>query len=142
MELNEMKRIMSLFFQAVNEKDAYLIENYLAEEIIWHDGCGGENGADIIFEWSKQDFIKGNILGGGGFHKTKTVNIQIAEGDKVFTLFTVEGVHDMGDCMGYPPTGKHIRYNAQYTARFEKGLITEIWATMDGHLLLNQLGVI
>jgi hypothetical protein len=139
MKIEEMKRIKSLLFQAANDKNVSLIENYLAEKIIWHKGCGGTNGADLIFEWSKQDFINGNVLGTGSFHKTKTINLQIAEGDKVFTLFTVEGVHDIGDCIGYLPTGKHIRYNAQYTARFEDGLIVEIWATMDGHLLLKQL---
>lgn len=48
----------------------------------------------------------------------------------------------MGDLMGYPPTGKYIRYNAQYTARFENGLIVEMWATMDGHIVLRQLGII
>lgn len=141
MDINEMKRIKSLLFQATNEKNASLIENFLADKIIWHDGCGGENGADVIFEWPKKDFINGNVLGIGSFSKTKTINLQLAEGDMVFTLFTVEGIHNEGDCAGYPPTNKHIRYNAQYTARFENGLIVEIWATMDGHLLLRQLGV-
>ena len=142
MEIKEMNRIAALLFQATNEKDGSLIEPYLAEKIIWHDGCDGTTGADVIFEWPKQDFINGNVLGCGGFNKTKSIVLQITEDDKVFTLFTVEGIHDVGDCMGYPATGKHIRYNAQYTARFESGLIVEIWATMDGHVVLKQMGII
>ena len=90
MDIEEMKRIKTLLFKATNEKDGSLIEKYLADKIKWHDGC------DVIFEWPKHDFINGNILGGGGFEKTKTINLQIAEGDKVFTLFTVEGIHDKG----------------------------------------------
>lgn len=142
MKLEEMKRIKALLFQATNEKNSSLIENYLADKIIWHDGCSGDNGSDIIFEWPKQDFISGNVLGVYSFDKTKTVNFQISEDDKVFTYFTVEGTHNSGELMGYPATGKHIRYNAQYTARFDNGLIVEIWATMDGHTVLKQLGII
>ena len=37
--------------------------------------------------------------------ETKTINLQIAEEDKVFTLFTVEGIHDTGKIWDYPPTG-------------------------------------
>jgi predicted nucleotidyltransferase len=90
----------------------------------------------------ERDFINANILGIGGFEKIKTINLQIAEGDKVFTLFTVEGIHDTGKIWDYPPEGKKIRYNAQYTAKFENGLIVEMWATMDGHTVLKQLGII
>jgi predicted ester cyclase len=81
-------------------------------------------------------------LGIGSFSRTKTVNIQIAEGDMVFTYFTVEGIHDTGEIMGYPATGKHIRYNAQYTVRVREETIIEIWATMDGHIILKQLGIV
>ena len=137
----EMKRIKTLLFQATNDRDSSIIEPYLSDKIIWHDGCDIATGADVVFEWNKQDFVNGNVLGIGGFERKKTIIIQIAEEDKVFTLFTVEGIHNVGNCMGYPPTNKHIRYNAQYTARFVNGLITEMWATMDGHILLKQLGV-
>ena len=142
MTATEMKKIKTLLFQATNEKDSSLIEPYLAEKIIWHDGCDGATGSDVVFEWPKQAFINGNVLGNVSFNKTKTIIMQVAENNKVFTLFIVEGVHDVGECMGYPAPGKRIRYNAQYTARFEEGLIVEIWATMDGHVVLKQMGVI
>jgi hypothetical protein len=142
MTIEKMKQIMALLFQAGNENNASLIENFLADKIRWHDGCDGKNGSDIIFDWPKQDFINGNILNIGSFQKTKTINFQIAEKDKVFTYFTVEGIHNKGNIWEYPPTGKKIRYNAQYTARFENDLIVEMWATMDGHILLKQLGII
>ena len=142
MNIEEMKRIKTLLFKATNEKNSSLIEKYLADKIKWHDGRDGNNGSDVIFEWPKSDYINGNILGGGGFEKTKTINLQIAEGDKVFTLFTVEGIHDKGKIWDYSSTGKKVRYNAQYTARFENGLIVEMWATCDGHTILKQIGII
>ena len=141
MKTEEMKRIMVLFFQAGNEQNSSLIENNIADSIKWHDGCDG-NGSDVVFDWPKQDFINGNILGRGGYKRTKTIIHQIAEEDKVSTLFIVEGIHDKGNIWQYPPTGKKVRYTAQYTARFENDKIVEIWATMDGHILLKQLGII
>jgi hypothetical protein len=48
MDVEEMKRIMTLLFEAVSEKDCSLIENYLANNIKWHDGCYGDNGTDVI----------------------------------------------------------------------------------------------
>ena len=142
MEIEEMKRIKTLLFKATNEHNGSLIEKYLSDKIKWHDGCDGKDGSDVIFDWPKQDFINGNILGLGGFDKKKTINFQIAEGDKVFTYFTVEGIHDKGNIWNYPPTEKKLRYNAQYTARFENGLIVEMWATCDGHIILRQLGIV
>jgi len=142
MDIDEMKRIKTLLFKATNEKDASIIENYLSDTIKWHDGCDGKNGSDVIFEWPKRDFINGNILSIGSFKKNKNIVFQIAEGDKVFTYFTVEGIHDKGNIWNYPPTGKKLRYNAQYTAKFENGLIVEMWATCDGHIILKQLGIV
>ena len=138
----EMKRIAALLFQATNEKDSSLIEPYLAEKLIWHDGCDGMTGADVVFEWPKQDFLNGNVLGKGGSPKEKSIVMQIAEDDKVFTYFTVMMTHNSGDLFGYPPTGRKVRYNAQYTTRFEDNLIVEVWATADGHVALKQMGIL
>ncbi|MDR0497267.1 MAG: ester cyclase [Treponema sp.] len=140
----EMKRIMVLFFHAADEKNSSLIENYLANSIIWHDGCYGENGSDVIFNLSKQEFINFAILGSGrfGFEKSISLNFHIAEGDKIFTHFTYEGIHDKGNIWTYPPTGKKVRFSALYTTRFENGLIAEIWATFEGSTILHQLGIV
>ncbi|MDR0447620.1 MAG: ester cyclase [Treponema sp.] len=107
-------------------------------------GLNGKNGSDVIFNWSKQDFINFTILGDGnfGFKKSISLNFHIAEGDKIFTHFTYEGVHDKGNILTYSPTGKKVRFNALYTTRFENGLITEIWATFEGSTILHQLGIV
>ena len=64
------------------------------------------------------------------------------KGDKVFTLFTVEGILDKGKIWDYSSTGKKVRYNTQYTARFENVLIVEMWVTCYGHTILKQIGII
>ena len=134
-----MKRIAALFFQARNERNRSLIENYLADEIIFNAGCG-KDGKEMSFKNSKEHHIYYHILQSEDFYTNKTIVFQIAEEDKVSTYFTVEGTHDK-TYMGRPPTGNHVRYNAQYTMRFENDLIAEIWATGDLHILFQQIGV-
>ena len=140
MELKEMKRISALYFQAINEKNKSLIENYLADEIIFNIGYNKEK-EYMSFKNPKEHTIHYNILESGDFHKTKTIIFQVAEEDKVVNYFTVEGIHDV-IWAGHPPTGNKVRYNALYTFRFENGLIKEIWATGDIHVLMQQIGVL
>jgi predicted ester cyclase len=77
-----------------------------------------------------------------GFEKEKTINFQIAEGDKVFSHLTYEGVFDKGQIYVYPPNGKKVRFNALYAVRFENGLIVEIWVTLEGATILHQIGAV
>ena len=140
MDYNEMKIIMELPFQAVREKNSSLIENYINDNIKWHDGCYGENGSDVVLNWSKQDFL--NVIlnyGCFGFEKEKTINFQIAEGDKIFSHLTYEGIFDKGKIYIYSPNSKKVRFNALYVTRFENNLITEIWVTLEGATILHQI---
>ena len=143
MNNEEMKNIMALLFQAVREKNGSHIEKYISDNIKWHDGCYGENGSDIVLNWSKQDFMK-VILNNGcfGFEKERTINFQIAEGDRVFSHITYEGVFDKGKIYVYPPNDKKVRFNALYTTRFENGLIVEMWVTLEGATILHQIGAV
>ena len=47
-----------------------------------------------------------------------------------------------GNFLGYPATGKNVRFYATYTVKFKNGLIAEIWAIADGLLALKQIGAI
>ena len=138
-----MKKVMVLLFQAVIEKNCSLVEEYIGNNIKWHDGCYGENGADIVLDWSKQDFFK-VLLNNGcfGFEKEKTINFQIAEGDKVFSHITYEGIFNKGKIYVYPPNNKKVRFNALYTTRFENGLIVEMWVTLEGATILHQINAV
>ena len=48
---------------------------------------------------------------------------QVAEGDRVVTLLTVEGTND-GPFLGIPATGKHMRISGM-----------SMWRVVDGHLI-------
>ena len=143
MNSEEMKNVMGLLFQAVREKNGSLIEKYISDNIKWHDGCYGENSSDIVLNWSKQDFMK-VILNNGcfGFEKERTLNFQIAEGDRIFSHITYEGVFDKGNIYVYPPNNKKVRFNALYTTRFENCLIVEMWVTLEGATISHQIGAV
>ena len=143
MNNEEMKKVMELLFRTVREKNAFLVQEYIGNNIKWHDGCYGENGSDIVFNWSKHDFLK-VLLNNGcfGFEKEKIINFQIAEGDKVFSHLTYEGIFDKGNIYVYSPNGKKVRFNALYTTRFENGLIVEMWVTLEGATLLHQIDAV
>ena len=143
MNNEEMKKVMELLFRTVREKNAFLVQEYIGNNIKWHDGCYGENGSDIVLNWSKHDFLK-VLLNNGcfGFEKEKTINFQIAEGDKVFSHLTYEGIFDKGNIYVYSPNGKKVRFNALYTTRFENGLIVEMWVTLEGATLLQQIDAV
>jgi predicted ester cyclase len=140
MDLNEMKRITALYFRATNERDGSLINDYLADEIIFNIGCGKDR-KEMQFKNPKDHTIHYNIKQSESFYLKKTIVFQVAEGDMVVNYLTFEGIHDK-TWMGHKPTGNSVRYNGMYAFRFEDGLIKEIWATGDLHILMEQIGII
>ena len=65
----------------------------------------------------------------------------IAEGDRVVARNTVTGTH-RGEHMGRPPTGRSVRYDEMFMARFADGRIAEIWGVVDVLSQMRQLGLI
>jgi steroid delta-isomerase-like uncharacterized protein len=68
-----------------------------------------------------------------------TIDDLVAEGDKVAARITMRGTH-LGEFMGIPPTGKHVKFGGMYIARIQDGKITEHWSEEDSMGLLVQLG--
>jgi len=73
-----------------------------------------------------------------GYH---TVDVLIAEGDKVAGRITGYGTHE-GDLLGIPRTGKKIRMSGMVIWRIKRGKIVETWGVNDTLSLLQQLGVL
>jgi steroid delta-isomerase-like uncharacterized protein len=65
----------------------------------------------------------------------------VGEGDKVVWRVTASGTHN-GPFQGVPPTGKPVKFGAQYTFRFENGKIVERWSTIDRVTVLVQIGAL
>lgn len=69
------------------------------------------------------------------------VEDQIAEGDKVLTLITIQGTH-RGQFMQMAPTNKKISVEAFVLTRFENGRNVEGRVGLDRLALLQQLGTV
>ena len=69
-----------------------------------------------------------------------TINLQVAEGDKVVTHWTSQGTNK-GNLLGMPPTGKRATITGTTIDRIVGGKIVETWTTFDQVGMMQQLGV-
>jgi steroid delta-isomerase-like uncharacterized protein len=67
------------------------------------------------------------------------ISDQIAEGDKVTTVYTLEGTNT-GEFMGMPATGKQVRMRGISVYRIADGKLQEGWVQYDALGMLQQLG--
>lgn len=74
------------------------------------------------------------------------INDQVAEGDKVATVWTLKGTHqgDWESPIGtIAPTGKYVSYTGSTMLRVVEGRIVEVIGTNHDHLgLLQQMGAV
>jgi steroid delta-isomerase-like uncharacterized protein len=70
-----------------------------------------------------------------------TINLQVAEGDKVVTHWTAKGTNK-GSLFGMPATGKSATITGTTIDRIAGGKIVETWNTFDQVQMMQQLGVI
>lgn len=76
------------------------------------------------------------------FPDTKmTIELQIAEGDKVVTRWKAQGTHK-GELMGIPATGKQVTVTGIVIDRIVGGRIVESWGEFDQMGMMQQLGVV
>lgn len=76
------------------------------------------------------------------FPDTKmTIELQVAEGDKVVTLWKAQGTHK-GELMGIPATGKQVTVTGIAIDRIAGSKIVETWGQFDQMSMMQQLGVV
>jgi steroid delta-isomerase-like uncharacterized protein len=75
------------------------------------------------------------------FKQEFTLELLIAEGDKVAVLWTSRGTH-VGDFLGLPPTGKSYTIQGIDIHLLRDGRMAEHWDVVDVHSLLIQLGAL
>jgi steroid delta-isomerase-like uncharacterized protein len=71
----------------------------------------------------------------------RTIEQQIAEGDRVVTRFTDRGTH-RGELLGIPATGRAVTVSGINIDLIRDGKIAEIWHVEDLLGLLGQFGAI
>jgi predicted ester cyclase len=67
-----------------------------------------------------------------------TLDLEIADGDKVVHRVTVRGTHK-GDFMGIPATGKQVTWTETHILRFADNREVEHWGNADQSGLMMQL---
>lgn len=67
-----------------------------------------------------------------------SVELVVAEGDRVAVRFTLIGTHT-GDFWGVPPGGAPILVAAHVLMRLEDGRVAELWGEFDRMALMQQL---
>ena len=70
-----------------------------------------------------------------------TVEDQVAEGDKVVTRWTFNGIH-RGNLMGIAPTGRLVTTSGVMIDRIVRGKIAEEWEESDTLGMMQQLGAV
>jgi steroid delta-isomerase-like uncharacterized protein len=74
------------------------------------------------------------------FPKTKvTVDFQVAEGDKVVSHITYEGVHS-GEFQGIPASNNTVKTSGVAIQTIKNGRVVEEWNEFDTASMLQQMG--
>jgi len=132
----ENKALIRRYFEAIDQPNASpnLLDEYVDPHIVVHDPPPG---FPTDLEGLKKQFTMFQTST-PGYH---TVDVLIAEGDKVAGRITGYGTHE-GDLLGIPRTGKKIRMSGMVIWRIKRGKIVEAWGVNDTLSLLQQLGVL
>ena len=122
-------------FEAVNQKDVVVFDEWCAPGIVVHDQSQRQ-GLDAF----KQAFEEG-LTSFPDLHYT--ILDQIAEGEKSVVRYQVMGTHQ-AELRGIPATGKQFTVTGIMIIYRDAstGKVTDIWIQDDDLLQMQQLGVI
>jgi steroid delta-isomerase-like uncharacterized protein len=136
MTLQDNKAVSRRFFEDVwNEGNMDALQQLAATDIVLHDRDEGDlrglEAARALVSGYRSAFPDLNFA----------IEEQIAEGDKVATLWKATGTH-RGELMGIPPTEKHSITTGITLDRVADGKIAESKGVWDALGLMQQLGVL
>ena len=127
----------------IEEKNKAAVRN-------WFEEGWNKHNFDIMDEYFAPEFVNAN---GQNFDEFKqfistalaafpdihfTLDVQIAEGDKVATRWTFRGTHQ-GEFMGIAATGKQVTVTGINISRHTNGKYVEDWGNWDLLGLMEQL---
>ena len=116
-----------------NERRPEILDELQTVDVTYHGTSMNMNGIDEY----KQ--VYGSFL--SAFYDTQvTVELLIAEGDKVASRVSMTGIHK-GEFDGLPPTGNVFTVSAFTLFRLVEGKIIEEWESFDELGLMQQLGM-
>ena len=129
----ENEAIAALYWQEAVWGAQGTIAEIVAEDEVHHWGIGGDTeGFDAFAErWSLFNTAFPNL--------EFTVDLVVAEGDLVATLWTASGTH-AGEWQGIAPTGREVTWTGMNLFRIACGQIVESWGEADHLGLRAELG--
>jgi steroid delta-isomerase-like uncharacterized protein len=132
----DAKTLLAQFYDEIwQKKDFSAIDRMVSPDVVDHMpmlGLGGD------FEGHKQATIA--ILSAFP-DATFTIGEIVAEGDRAAGRWIMQATHS-GEIMGIPATGKPVQMSGMDMARFEDGMMKEVWHIEDVLGMLQQIGVI
>jgi len=136
MTMQDNKAVSRRFFEEVwNGGDMDALQQLAAADIVLHDRDEGDfrglEAARALVSSYRTAFPDLRFA----------IQEQIAEGDKVATLWKATGTH-RGELMGIPPTEKHSTTTGITLDRIADGKIAESTGVWDALGLMQQLGVL
>lgn len=129
------KQIARRTFEEIwNRGDLDAVDELIAGDFIGHSPPDETHGPEGI-----KQFVSAMRSAFPDLHFT--IEDQIAEGDRVATLWKAGGTHQ-GEFEGVPPTGKQASVQGMTIDRIANGKVVEGWTNWDALGLLQKLGAI
>jgi predicted ester cyclase len=130
-EEENCKKALRLYEVGLGKNDPSVVEEVVSED--FHDprrGVSGEGGMERIVSdlWASYPDLEVSVEG------------QEAEGEVVRTRLVLSGTDRGSGVMWYPPTGRWVSFEAEFTDRFRGGELVEHTGWVDTDGLLRQLG--
>lgn len=129
------KAIVRRFYEAFSANDQAAMKDVLAPELVAYTH-GDPNPA------SREAMLQTIRDWNAAFETNFTIEEQIAEGDKVATHLTTRAIHNGGDYLGLPATGKQAESSGISIERIKSGKIVERQVSTDWHSMMQQLGIV
>ena len=132
MSAEQNKALVRRFLEARVKQDLDAVDEILAPDFVCHFKLvpGQQPGREGL----KQALAE---LNAAMSNRRLIVEGQVAEGDEVWTRFTVRSTHDRGELMGVAPTGRELSSRSIEIHRIEEGKIAEVWGVGTAGLKLR-----
>jgi steroid delta-isomerase-like uncharacterized protein len=126
------KALAHQLYQRFNERDLSVIDEVISDDFVEHEEIPGlepnKDGVRQMFEMFRSAFRDARF----------DVDGMIAEGDMLFALVRMKGIHQT-EFMGVPASGRKIDVGVADYFRFEQGKAIEHWGVMDTGAMMRQL---
>ncbi len=122
MSAEQNKALVRRFLEARVETDLDAVDEILAPDFVCHFKLvpGQQPGREGL----KQALAE---LNAAMSNRRLIVEGQVAEGEEVWTRFSVRSTHDRGEFLGIAPTGREVSFRSITIHRIEGGKIAEVW---------------